>query len=94
MEAIAELLHSSSSKPNDLRVLTRAGFFHDPPRFSFGFVYDFSSDVSSSNSGMILRSPAEIIEGTKNTRNRPSLDNRFNLAGVITSSLLEFHKVG
>jgi serine/threonine protein kinase len=95
MEAIAELLHSSSSKPNDLRVLTCAGFFHDPPRFSFGFVYDFPSDVSSSsNSTMIPRSLAEIIEGTKNSRNRPSLDDRFNLAGAITSSLLEFHKVG
>lgn len=42
---------------------------------------------------MIPCSPAEIIEGTKNSRNRPSLDDRFNLARVSTSCLLEFHKV-
>lgn len=92
MEAIAELLHESS-KPEDLRVLTCLGFFHDPSRFSFGFVYDFPNGISASPRTR-LRSLSAVLEETKNSRNRPSLDDRFKLAWLMASSLLEFHKVG
>ena len=92
MEAIAELLHESS-KPEDLRVLTCLGFFHDQSRFSFGFVYDFPNRISASPQTR-LRSLTAVLEETKNSRNRPSLDDRFKLAWLTASSLLEFHKVG
>ena len=92
MEAIAELLHESS-KPEDLRVLTCLGFFHDQSRFSFGFVYEFPNGISTS-SRTRLRSFSAVLEETKNSRKRPSLDDRFKLAWLMASSLLEFHKVG
>ena len=92
MEAIAELLHESS-KPEDLRVLTCLGFFHDQSRLAFGFVYDFPNGTPAFPQ-IRLRSLSAVLEETKNSRNRPSLDDRFKLAWLIASSLLEFHKVG
>lgn len=92
MEAIAEILHESS-KPEDLRVLSCLGFFHDKSRFSFGLVYDFPKGISASPRTR-LRSLSEVLEKTKDSRNRPSLDDRFKLAWLMASSVLEFHKVG
>ena len=90
MKAVAELLHGAS-KPDDLRVLSCAGFFHFPSQFSFGLMYDFPTGIST-NPQTSCRSLSSILEETKNRRNRPSLNDRFGLAWMMASSLLDSHK--
>lgn len=92
IEANAELL-SPSNKPPNVRSLDCIGFFHQPLRHAFGIVYRFPGQQNATYELSPL-TLASIIRKTADTRARPSLDDRFNLAHQLASSVLEFHKVG
>ena len=98
MAAIAELLRKLS-KPGNLPILPCQGFYHMPERFSFGFVFEcppayYFSGCASGAASTHVYSLADIIDKTRLTQNRPSLDDRFYLAQLLASTLLDFHKAG
>lgn len=88
IKALASLL-SSSTKPNDFRVLHCSAFTHDYSECSFGLIYDFPS-----NSDETPKSLNDIISQTMEYRERPTLGSRFRLAHILALSLFGFHKVG
>jgi serine/threonine protein kinase len=92
VEANAELL-SSSNKPTGLQALDCVGFFHQPLRHAFGMAYQLPGP-SAGTFELVPLTLAGIIRKTIDTRVRPSLGDRFNLANQLASSVLEFHKVG
>lgn len=92
MEAIAELPRKPAM-PDTFRVLNCEGVFHDSTEFRFGFVYAFPDDAVGDDSQAQLRSLSHVIQETRDSRHRPSLNDRFDLAEIAASMLLDFHKV-
>jgi serine/threonine protein kinase len=93
VEAIAELLNSPT-KPDKFRVLHCSAFFHDPSRFAFGLVYEFPCSPSLSQQSLSPRTLNDILRISQDSRERPSLGDRFKVAYDLAVSVLEFHKVG
>ncbi|KAH7136337.1 kinase-like domain-containing protein [Dactylonectria macrodidyma] len=92
IEGNAQLL-SSENKPPKLQALDCVGFFHQPLRHAFGIAYQLPGPAMQT-SELTPLTLATIILKTMDTRARPSLGDRFNLANQLASSVLEFHKVG
>jgi serine/threonine protein kinase len=97
VEAIAELFNSvtkSARFRDELRLLQCSTFFHDPSRFAFGLVYEFPCSPLSRDVPLKPHSLADVLVASKNSRERPSLGDRFKLAYDLAVSVLDFHKVG
>ncbi|KAL2811840.1 hypothetical protein BJX63DRAFT_397924 [Aspergillus granulosus] len=89
---LAELL--SQEKPPTLRTLDCCGFFHDPTRVAFGLIFDIPSASTSWDSFEPV-SLFDIIEASTDRLSRsPDLDDKFDLATSLATSLLELHTVG
>ncbi|KAL8689077.1 MAG: hypothetical protein Q9218_005166, partial [Villophora microphyllina] len=92
IEAIAEM-HSHNEKPANLRSLHCTGFYHVAHKHAFAIVYDFPIDPATEAEITQVYSLKAILEQSQNWRERPILDHRYRLAGMLAVSLLEFHSV-
>lgn len=71
-------------------VLRCKGYYHDASQFRFGIVYElpsFSVDVEPMNL-------VKIINQTQSRTKQPSLNTKFNLACLLVSHILSFHRSG
>jgi serine/threonine protein kinase len=87
LETVARLLQQATA--SGFRVLDCFGYFHDPAKLSCGLVYKLptSPDLSS----------PEVVTLSKVLATReepPDLGKRILLSRHLTTSVLEFHKVG
>lgn len=98
VEAIAELLSSSGNGNNPLPfVLPCQGFFHDPSRHSFGFVYKIpllSPSLSTKEGAVTSLVTLHQVLSREKSKSRPLLNERFRIAHELALSVLTFHKVG
>lgn len=83
---IAELL--SQEKPRAFRTLQCTGFFHDPVRAAFGLVFELPGWVGPESP------PKPVTLHQKIRDTSPDLDDRFKLASLLATSILELHTVG
>lgn len=93
LEDVTELLRKASraAEKDRFRVLRCAGFYQDPSAYSCGLIYEFPSPSSKSQKFLTLRSALE--ETQQRLEDRPSLEQRFQLAQALASSILKFHTV-
>lgn len=86
LENITELLRSANraAEKDSFRVLRCAGFYQDPSAYSCGLIYEFPTPSSKTQKFLTLRS------ALKKTH-KPSLEQRFQLAQALASSILKFH---
>lgn len=87
LERITEQL--IESRPAGLKVLPCIGYFHDTDNLSCGLVYELPGFATGS--GAEILTLRDVFERRKT---KPMLGNRIELAAILASSLLEFHKVG
>ncbi|KAI4256255.1 MAG: hypothetical protein L6R42_006322, partial [Xanthoria sp. 1 TBL-2021] len=92
IEAIAEL-HSHEEKPHGLRSLHCMGFYHVAHKHAFALVYDFPISPAIDSEEVQVYDLKTIIEKSQNWKERPALDDRYRLARMLATSLLEFHLV-
>lgn len=71
-------------------ILRCLGYYHDGPRHSFGLVYQLPPWTRNSDP----LSLKDIIDKTSSRKKQPSLTQKFKLATVLTSHVLDFHKSG
>jgi serine/threonine protein kinase len=95
--AIAELLNSAD-KPENFRVLSCLGFFHDSSEDRFGLIFDFPPAVATTTREAVrdvfmLREIFDHPEPECELQ-LPILGDRFKLAHLLAVSVAEFHKVG
>jgi Protein kinase domain len=88
LKAICRLLNSSAP----LRVLPCCGYYHDPESYSLAIVYSFP-ERNTGNTILQAGSLHSILQADFQGQYRPLLGNRFQLAHVLATSILEFHKV-
>lgn len=94
LEDITELLRRANraAEKDRFRVLRCAGFFHDTSTYSCGLVYEFPTTPPSNTQKFVtLRSALE--ETQQRLEDQPSLEQRFQLAQALVSSILQFHTV-
>jgi serine/threonine protein kinase len=80
------------------RLLDCIGYFHEPKRFRFGFVYDLkdycTSETHLYSLNTYLRITDEEIDPEQNIIPRPSLGDRFKLAKWLGDCLWNLHDAG
>ena len=93
IEAIAELLHQSP-KPSGFRSLDCLGYYHEARRHSFGLVFELPAVSDIHGDSVPPKTLSQLIRELRVSEERPLLGNVFKLAHTLSSSVLEFHKVG
>lgn len=93
LENVTELLRSANraAEKDRFRVLRCAGFYQDPSAYSCGLIYEFPIPSSKTQKFLTLRSALE--ETQRSEEEKPSLEQRFQLAQALASSILKFHTV-
>ena len=92
LEQITDILQKASraGEMDSFSVLPCAGFYQDLSAYSCGLVYEFPS----SSKGQKFLTPRSALEETQDKLERwPSLEQRFQLAQALASSVLKFHSV-
>ncbi|KAK4212633.1 kinase-like domain-containing protein [Rhypophila decipiens] len=74
--------------PRDFRVLRCTGYFHDPLKSSFGFMYEFPAKASDTSPMPVTLK--EVIRKFE----RPDLEAVFELALALVKCVSAFHTVG
>ncbi|KAL8655657.1 MAG: hypothetical protein Q9226_002956, partial [Calogaya cf. arnoldii] len=92
IEAITEM-HNYEDKPQDLRSLHCIGFYHIAHKHAFALVYDFPIDPTADSEEVQIYDLRTLIEKSQSWKERPTLDDRYNLASKLVISLLEFHLI-
>lgn len=91
LEEITVILKTANCGAEEERfqVLPCAGFYQDPATFSCGLVYEFPTPKKQTFTTLRL-----ALENTRHELERqPSLEQRFQLAHMLASSVLKFHTV-
>ena len=93
LEEITDILKTANraAEKDSFRVLPCAGFYQDPSTYSCGLVYEFPAFLLKEQKFVTLRSALE--ETRDRLAQQPSLEQRFQLAQALTSSVLKFHTV-
>lgn len=93
LEDVTELLRKANraAEKDRFRVLRCAGFYQDPSAHSCGLIYEFPTPSSNTQKFLTLRSALE--ETQQRLEDQPSLEQRFQLAQALASSILKFHTV-
>ena len=87
--ALAELLHHH--KPKGFHILEFIGVIPPTEDFGhegFGFVYKVPAPVGKTSNGLVL--PITLLQ-IMQTQKTPFLEDKFKVAGVLTSSIYELH---
>ena len=94
LEDVTKLLMRASlaTETDSFRVLRCVGFCQDLPNFSYGLVYKFPP-VSSPSAQQFVTLQSALKETQKKQEDRPSLEQRFQLARALAGSVLMFHTV-
>lgn len=92
LENVTELLRSANraAEKDRFRVLRCAGFFHISAS-SCGLIYEFPIPSSKTQKFLTLKSALEDTQ--QSPEEQPSLEQRFQLAQALASSILKFHTV-
>lgn len=93
LENVTELLRSANraAEKDSFRILRCAGFYQKPSAYSCGLIYEFPTPSSKTQEFLTLRSALE--ETQERQKDQPSLEQRFQLAQALASSILKFHTV-
>ena len=88
---ITQLL--AAEKPKTFRTLKCSGFYHEWSRAAFGIIFEIPQSTMAGDS-MKPQTLQQVIEmTTDNTSCWPDLDDKFKLASMLATSLLELHTV-
>jgi hypothetical protein len=87
VEALASTLRQKE-KPSGFLNLYCSGYYHDVQRHSFGLVFELPVLMASHHPITLNRAICDL----KAVEKRPLLGQMFTFAGVLASSLLQFHK--
>ncbi|KAF4339483.1 hypothetical protein FBEOM_6604 [Fusarium beomiforme] len=97
--ALARLL--SGTDPLLCRTLKGEGYFHQPSRHAFGFIYQFPKTAKVPDDATSPTTLLDLIKTTRPTANKPgqvelipakhALEQRFELARKITSAVMYVH---
>ena len=71
-------------------VLQCRGYYHEPARTRFGIVYQLPTEARNTVPISLLTA----FEKTRLRTQQPSLTQRFNLASILVSHILSFHRGG
>jgi hypothetical protein len=71
-------------------VLRCMGYYHDASRFKFGIVYELPLSSASTEPMNLV----QIINKTQSRNKQPSLNTKFDLASLLVSHVLSFHRGG
>ena len=93
LEDVTELLKKANraAEKDRFRVLRCAGFYQDPLAYPCGLIYEFPISSLKIQKFITLRSALE--ETQQRLEDQPSLEQRFQLAQALASSILKFHTV-
>jgi serine/threonine protein kinase len=94
LEDITKLLRRANraAEKDRFRVLRCAGFYQDPSAYSCGLIYEFPT-IPSSKTQKVLTLRSALEETQQRPEDQPSLEQRFQLAQALASSILKFHTV-
>jgi serine/threonine protein kinase len=95
VQSIATILHDEK-KAAHVRTLRCWKFYHCVSRHSFGLIFEIPSGAGADGT-MEQGQPttlANLITRTRINRQRPDLGKLFEIAKVLTKSVLEWHKIG
>jgi hypothetical protein len=91
-ERVAQLLTFGAKSP-DLRILDCLGYFQDEIHSRCGLVYEIPRSLETGNPNESGLPHVVSLSDVLQSRARPTLADRFHLAKVIATSMLEFHLV-